>query len=177
MTNLGTNAAMGVVLTQACSLSVTGTIATATRGTATNVNSFMTWQIPALPAGAGASLTVLAQAAQTGTLVARSGVRHSANDPKLDNNFSLLAASVGSPSTNEIREIALATRELVFGPVRQQIYASVPTSEPFLGNSVVAIDPVSSHRPGSGARRAQGGTRRAAKRPTGSDGPERPHRF
>ena len=143
VTNVGPNVAAGVVLTQAFSLTVTGIIATVTEGAVTNDSSFLTWQIPVLGVGAGARLTVSAQAAQTGTLVARSAVvGHSSNDPKLNNNLGLNVAVIGSPTTNEIREVALATRELIFDPFRRRIYASVPTSEPFFGNSVISINPV-----------------------------------
>jgi hypothetical protein len=111
-------------------------------GSVTNVGNFITWQLPPLPPGAGAVLTVSLQAAQTGTLVARSAIRHSANDPRVNNNFALNVTRIGAPSTNEILEIALMTRELVFDSVRQKIYASVPAREPFIGNSVIAIDPI-----------------------------------
>ena len=142
VTNLGTNAAFGVVVTQAFSLSVTGVVATADVGSVTNVANFITWQLPPLPPGAGGALRVSLQSAQLGTLVARAGVRHSANDPRLNNNFALNVTRIGDPSTNEIREIALTTRELVFDPLRQKIYASVPAREPFIGNSVISIDPI-----------------------------------
>jgi uncharacterized repeat protein (TIGR01451 family) len=142
VTNAGANASFGTVLTQAFSLAVTGVVATADAGAVANDGNFITWQIPSLPPGGSYALAVSLHAVQPGTLASRAAVRHSANDPVLNNNLAINVTRIGEPSTNEIREIGLATRELVFDPVRQKIYASIPAHEPFIGNSVIAIDPV-----------------------------------
>lgn len=46
-------------------------------------------------------------------------------------------------ATGQIRQVALPTNDLIYDPVTQRIYASVPSRAGALGNSVTAIDPVS----------------------------------
>src|SRR5438309_912108 len=46
-----------------------------------------------------------------------------------------------SPASAGIRQIALTTKDLVYDPIGQRIYASLPGSAPN-GNSIVQIDPV-----------------------------------
>lgn len=47
-----------------------------------------------------------------------------------------------APSAVATREITLPTKDLVYDPVTQRIYASVPSSAGAIGNSITAIDPV-----------------------------------
>jgi Calx-beta domain/Domain of unknown function (DUF4214) len=51
------------------------------------------------------------------------------------------ATGLSAPASAGIREIALTTKDLVYDPVGQRIYASLPSSAPN-GNSLVQIDPV-----------------------------------
>jgi hypothetical protein len=46
-----------------------------------------------------------------------------------------------APLATTIRQITLATRDLVYDPVRKVIYASVPSTAGAIGNSVTLIDP------------------------------------
>jgi hypothetical protein len=48
------------------------------------------------------------------------------------------AASADTPG---VRQITLATNDLVYDPLRQRIYASVPSSAGVIGNSLTQIDP------------------------------------
>ncbi len=59
------------------------------------------------------------------------------------------ASSTATPSQESVsaavivRQISLATKDLVYDPVTQQIYASVPGSAGGLANTITKIDPVS----------------------------------
>jgi hypothetical protein len=57
-----------------------------------------------------------------------------------------MAQSTESPEppadTPGIRQISLAANDLVYDPLRQRIYASVPSSAGVIGNSLTQIDPV-----------------------------------
>jgi sugar lactone lactonase YvrE len=50
-----------------------------------------------------------------------------------------------TPAANapDVRQIAMTINDLVYDPTRGLLYASVPSSDPLRGNSVVFIDPVS----------------------------------
>jgi|SRR5687767_7240724 len=50
------------------------------------------------------------------------------------------AVPMASPAPTGIRQIALTTRDLVYDPVGQRIYASLPSTAAN-GNSLVQIDP------------------------------------
>src|SRR5437879_4588216 len=52
----------------------------------------------------------------------------------------LLEATAASA---DIRQVALKTNDLIYNPATRLIYASVPSKAGALGNSIVAIDPVS----------------------------------
>ncbi len=60
---------------------------------------------------------------------------------------SLLAACLGLlllarlASAQQIRQIPLATNDIIYDPFTQKIYASVPSSAGSIGNSITAIDP------------------------------------
>ena len=47
-----------------------------------------------------------------------------------------------APSAVAVRQITLATKDLVYDPLTQRIYASVPSSAGGIGNSITQIDPV-----------------------------------
>jgi len=142
LTNSGTNSAYALVLTQAFSLTVTAVTAAVDLGVATGTSNLITWTLDALAPASTATMTVTLQPVQNGTLVSRAAVRHSANDPSLKNNLALNVTSVGQAPTNEIRELSLNARKLLFDPFRNAIYATVVAREPFIGNSVVSVDPV-----------------------------------
>ena len=46
------------------------------------------------------------------------------------------------PAAVAVRQITLATKDLVYDPLTQRIYASVPSSAGAIGNSITQIDPV-----------------------------------
>src|SRR5437660_1623986 len=51
----------------------------------------------------------------------------------------LLAISAGA---DDITELTLPTKELVYDSLRQKIYASLPGTLPGIGNSITTIDPL-----------------------------------
>ena len=84
----------------------------------------------------GAAFSNRPVGSQPVTLIARAAARHNANDSDLANNLALRVPEVG-PATNQfLGELGLVTRELLFDPNRQRLCASIPSTEPFLGNCV-----------------------------------------
>ncbi len=138
VTNRGPSAAYNLVVTQGFSLSATSLLAGAASGTITTTTSLLTWTLSTLATNTSASCSVTVRLAQAGTLMTRAAVTHPANDPALVNNLDWEIVTVG-PS-NAVRLLPLMANELVFDPMRSRIYASVPASESFLGNSVAALD-------------------------------------
>jgi len=138
VTNRGPSAAYNLVVTQGFSLSATSLLAGAASGTITTTTSLLTWTLSTLATNASASCSVTVRVAQAGTLMTRAAVTHPANDPALVNNLDWEIVTVG-PS-NAVRMLPLMANELVFDSMRSRIYASVPASESFLGNSVAALD-------------------------------------
>lgn len=57
--------------------------------------------------------------------------------------FQVRVEMTGTGGADEIRHVALPANDLVYDPVRQKIYASVPAYAGALGNTVTTIDPVS----------------------------------
>src|SRR5688572_1666521 len=56
--------------------------------------------------------------------------------------LTLLLLLLGVPAAADIRQIGLPTRDLIYDRFRHRVYASVPSSGGRLGNSIMAIDPV-----------------------------------
>jgi uncharacterized repeat protein (TIGR01451 family) len=142
LTNASTNSAWSVVVTQGFSLSVTGLTANVSDGTVTTNGAALAWRMDTLAAGATASMVVQLQPAQAGTLVLRAAARHNANDPVLANNLALFATEVGPPTNQFLSELGLNTRELLYDSAQQRLFASIPASEPFLGNCIAVLNPV-----------------------------------
>jgi uncharacterized repeat protein (TIGR01451 family) len=141
LTNHGPALAQSLVVTQAFSLNMTGVTALPSTGTAEWSNNRMTWQLSSLSTGAVATLTLTARPSQNGTLSAFAAVRHSANDPTWANNAALAVVNAQLPENSNILQIRHSTRELVYDSARDMIYASVPASNHFLGNTISLISP------------------------------------
>src|SRR5438445_13704730 len=67
-------------------------------------------------------------------------ISRSASAPGADIVARPSAEPMASPAPAGIRQITLNTKDLVFDPVGQRIYASLPSTAPN-GNSIVQIDP------------------------------------
>jgi uncharacterized repeat protein (TIGR01451 family) len=141
ISNTGPAVANGVTVTQQFSLPVTGLIASASQGTTTLSTNSLIWNVGTLGVDAGVNLTLQARPLSEGTLVFRASAWHAANDPKLANNTLLLATLIGPPSPTNTIVLNLATRDLVYDSLRNRVYASIPASVPYWGNSVAVINP------------------------------------
>lgn len=141
VTNNGPATAHGIVVTQSFSLSVTQLVATPTAGLATVISNQIVWDVGTLHAGGVALLSTIGRPAQKGTLSAKTTISHAENDPSMANNVALSVVNVIGPSNANSLELTLMTRELIYDSWRNRIYASIASSEPFLGNSIVTIDP------------------------------------
>jgi uncharacterized repeat protein (TIGR01451 family) len=142
LTNLGPNSAQSVVVTQAFSLPVTNVTLTPSTGSATFNTNQVTWQLGSLSSSATASLNVSLRAALSGTLMAVSTARHAANDPSWANNVAVSAVNVSATAfpSNSL-QLRFGTRELVYDPFRNVIYASFAATNQLLGNVIGIISP------------------------------------
>lgn len=124
---------------------------TASQGQCRQAGSQIICSLGSLAGGARAEVTVVLRpgASNPAGISAWTGVASvtaSEPDPKPDNNRTDLMVHViprGSPPSAlpPLRQLTLATNDLVYDPVSRKIYASVPGSAPSGGNSITSIDP------------------------------------
>jgi uncharacterized repeat protein (TIGR01451 family) len=141
LTNSGPAAAQGIVVTQTFSLSVTSVTVALSTGSATFNTNLLTWQPGPLSSGAEASLSITLRPTQSGTLIAAAAARHTANDPNWANNVALSLVTVAGSSMSNMLQLKLATRELAYDPYRNVIYATLPSTNQLLGNTIGLISP------------------------------------
>jgi uncharacterized repeat protein (TIGR01451 family) len=144
VTNLGPVTASGVVVTQMFSLNVTNVVLTPSVGSARYTNNMITWQVGLLDTNIGASLSTTLRPTQVGSLTVASSAYHSQNDLFWGNNVAFNVINItNSATSNNVIQLRLGCRELVYDSLRNLIYASTPASNGPAGNLIAAIDPVS----------------------------------
>ncbi|HUZ06572.1 MAG TPA: SBBP repeat-containing protein, partial [Candidatus Paceibacterota bacterium] len=110
VTNLGPDAASGVILTDAVPASVTVVSANASQGTLTQLGKNLTATFGNLAAGAGASLNLVVTPLSRGAITNAAGVTGNESDPNPANNFVATATPVIQASLQVTRS----------GPVPEQ---------------------------------------------------------
>src|SRR5688572_28998581 len=70
----------------------------------------------------------------------KAGQRTSSASGHIANSSS--AVNLAQTETNSIRQLSIATKDIVYDPFSQMIYASVPSSASSNGNSITEINPV-----------------------------------
>ena len=143
LTNQGPTTAAGVVVTQAISLPVTNLTLAADVGSAVYTNGAVTWRVGSLTTGVLAMLNVSLRVPLAGTLNVSAAAYHDLNDPFWGNNTALSVVRIAGTDAAEVRELRLATRELVYDATRDRLYASTPATNRLFGNLVAVIDPAS----------------------------------
>ncbi|MFN7139924.1 MAG: hypothetical protein ACK4UN_11360, partial [Limisphaerales bacterium] len=130
-----------LVITQAFSLTVTNLNASTTEGTISTASNVVTWGPGALRVGEAVSMTSTFRSQQAGTLNISAAAFHPGADPFWGNNvgFNAITISDGTPSSE--LQVRMNTRELLYDPARNRIYASIPASNGFFGNLVIALNP------------------------------------
>lgn len=142
LTNFGPVTASGVIVTQAFSLNVTNVVLTPSMGSAGFTNNLVTWQVGSLVTNISASLSTSLRATQTGSLTVASSAYHNLNDSFWGNNVSFNVVNItNSTTSNNVIQLRLACRELIYDSLRNLIYASTPASNRLAGNLIAAIDP------------------------------------
>ncbi|HEY9510435.1 MAG TPA: hypothetical protein VIV82_11295, partial [Verrucomicrobiae bacterium] len=86
-------------------------------------------------------LTTTMKSRQTGSLNVIAAAIHSLNDDFWGDNTALGLINILGSDTN-VLQLRLASRDLVFDPARNVIYASTPASNQLGGNLVTVIDPI-----------------------------------
>jgi uncharacterized repeat protein (TIGR01451 family) len=142
LTNSGPAIASGVVVTQLFSLPVTNVALTPGAGAASYTNGALTWSPGNIPSGGTASLTATLRATQTGTLNFSAAAYHSLNDAFWGNNAAINAVNILSVATSNLLQIRLATREIVYDPSRDLIYATTPATNRLFGNLIAVLNPL-----------------------------------
>jgi hypothetical protein len=56
-----------------------------------------------------------------------------------------ITSNTVSITVNDVRGLSLATKDLIYDPISQRIYASVPTRASQFANTVIAINPINGH--------------------------------
>jgi uncharacterized repeat protein (TIGR01451 family) len=141
LTNKGPAASQSITVTQSFSLSVTSVTPATSFGSASFASNVVTWQVGPLTNRGFATLSVSLRPTQIGTLLVNAAARQPNNDPFWGNNVALSAINVTGPAGTNILQLRLATRELVYDPFRNLIYASLPATNQLLGNLVAIISP------------------------------------
>jgi uncharacterized repeat protein (TIGR01451 family) len=144
VTNLGPMTVPAVVVTQTFSSSLTNVSLTPSLGTATYTNSVVTWQVGSLISNQTVTLSVMATNTHTGTLMATALASHPLNDVFWGNNAAVdLITITNSTTSNNVLQLNLPARDLVYDSFRNVIYASTPASNGLAGNLIAVIDPAS----------------------------------
>lgn len=141
LTNRGPSVAQSIAVSQKFTLPVADVALSASVGTATWSANTVTWQPGPVSPGDVAILTVAVRPVQNGTLCAFAAARHAGNDPDLANNTALSVVEVSPDSDGKILELPISTRDLIYDPKRDVIYASVSASNEFFGNNIAIVSP------------------------------------
>jgi hypothetical protein len=113
-------------------------------GTATYTNGEVTWQVGSLVSNQTVTLTVMATNTHTGPLTATALASHPLNDVFWGNNAAVdLITITNSTTSNNVLQLNLPARALVYDTIRNVIYASTPASNGLAGNLIAVIDPAS----------------------------------
>jgi uncharacterized repeat protein (TIGR01451 family) len=145
VTNRGPNGATGVVVSETLPANTVFVSASSSQGTCSQANGIVTCAAGTVGNGGTMTVTIVVTPTQAGTLLATASVTSDAQDPSLTNNVvSTLTSVAFISSPDSVNILNLTTKDLAYDPVGQRIYASIPSSVGgTLGNSVLALDPVS----------------------------------
>ena len=143
VSNVGSNTAQNVVLTQTLPANSTFLSATNSAGTNSVTGGGLVCWLQAIPAGSNATVTVHLQTLKPGLLAAVASVTSDSFDPNLTNNVLHLEVPVAQPPAHDtVTELALPTSDLVWDKFSGRIFAGVPNADWLRGNRIIALDPL-----------------------------------
>jgi uncharacterized repeat protein (TIGR01451 family) len=153
--NYGPDPEPDAVLSSVLPAGTTFVSVSSSQGHCSRSGTALTCDLGALPSGARAIVTLVVQPTRAGTLINTVTVHGQTPDPYSGNNTATQRTIAALPVpcatgpgqclpvfAAAVQQLSLAARDLVYDPVTQRIYASVPSSAGAIGNSVVSIDPV-----------------------------------
>jgi len=143
VSNAGPNTAQNVVLTQTLPANSVFLSTTTSAGTNAVTGGGLVCWLQAIPVGSHATVTVNLQTLKPGLLAAIASVTSDSLDPNLTNNMLRLEVPVAQPSAHDtVTELTLPTSDLVWDKFSGRIFASAPNADWLLGNSIIALDPL-----------------------------------
>lgn len=143
VSNPSSNTAQKVVLTQTLPGNSSFLSATPSSGTATLTGGGLVCSLLTIPTGGSVTVTVNLQTLKPGLLAAVASVTSDSLDPDLTNNVLKLEVPVARPPARDtVVELALPTSDLVWDKFSGRIFASAPNANWLLGNSIIALDPL-----------------------------------
>ncbi len=144
VSNQGTNTVRNVVLTQTLPANSSLLSAVPSSGSNLLTSGGLVSSLLAIPAGGNATVTVNLQTLKPGLLAAVASVTSDSLDPNLTNNVVKLEVPVATiPAPDTVTELALPTTDIAWDKFSGRIFASAPNADWLLGNSIIALDPLS----------------------------------
>lgn len=147
VTNAGSNPATNVTVRVWLPVGFQLISVTNSAGTLASTSAPIVLNISQLKVTSNATVTVIARATNTGSLLSAVQVSSQNIDTNNQNDFSLCSTVItnmgGWPAVDNALVLPLSVNDLVYEPVSQRLYASIGSTAGIYGNSVIGINPLS----------------------------------
>lgn len=140
--NSGPDAAAGLTVTYPLTGEAAFVSAQAAQGTVTHDAGAVRLQLDSLAAGAQATLTLNLSPVNAGRVTHSVTVSGGADDPLPGNNAALESTTVTGGAAVPVDTIRAPANNLIYDPSRKRFLLATPGSAPYIGNSILPLDPV-----------------------------------